>query len=279
MKTVTSISGGMTSAYLGANYHADNLVFSLVRTTDKNCLFPDKKIRQYIADRMNAEFVGTLEDDTIIYTILDLEQYLGKKIDIVTGITFDETIANVGRGYLPNVMKRFCTSEMKIRPIFRWWKKTFDSPVNMNIGFRATEKRRADNMVEKLNADGLSEFKDTTSKHPDGRNKWETIAWRKPLFPLIEDFIYKTDVQRFWEDKPVRFADYNNCVGCFHRSASFLKQMSELHPSKFDWFVDAEINHKGRFKKEVSYQKIKDINFTMTMDFESEGCNSGFCGF
>ena len=69
MKTVTSISGGMTSAYLGANYHADNLVFSLVRTTDKSCLFPDKKIRQYIADRMNSEFVGTLEDDTIIYTI------------------------------------------------------------------------------------------------------------------------------------------------------------------------------------------------------------------
>ncbi len=279
MKTVTSISGGMTSAYLGANYHADNLVFSLVRTTDKSCLFPDKKIRQYIADRMNAEFVGTLEDDTSIYTILDLEQYLGKKIDIVTGLTFDETIKHHG-DFLPNKFRRYCTTDMKIRPIFRWWRKTFDSPINMNLGFRANEKKRADNVIKNhTNADGLSEFKDTNSKHPDGRNKWETIAWRKPLFPLIEDFIYKTDVQRFWKDKPVRFADYNNCVGCFHRSSSMLKEMSQLNPDKFDWFISQEVKAKGLFKKEVSYQKIKELNFTMTMDFESEGCNSGFCGF
>ena len=46
MKTVNSISGGKTSAYIAANYPADYNVFSLVRTKDKSCLFPDKKIRQ-----------------------------------------------------------------------------------------------------------------------------------------------------------------------------------------------------------------------------------------
>ena len=45
MKKVNSISGGQTSAYISANYPADFDVFALVRTNDKTCLFPDKKIR------------------------------------------------------------------------------------------------------------------------------------------------------------------------------------------------------------------------------------------
>ena len=44
-------------------------------------LFPDKKIRQIVEDRIQAPFIATAEQDTIIYTILDLEQYIGKKID------------------------------------------------------------------------------------------------------------------------------------------------------------------------------------------------------
>ena len=41
MITVNSLSGGKTSSYIAANYKADYNVFSLVRTLDKNCLFPD----------------------------------------------------------------------------------------------------------------------------------------------------------------------------------------------------------------------------------------------
>ncbi len=48
MITVNSVSGGKTSAYIAANYPADYDVFSLVRTNDKSCLFPDAKIRQIV---------------------------------------------------------------------------------------------------------------------------------------------------------------------------------------------------------------------------------------
>lgn len=96
METVTSISGGQTSAYLAANYPADYLVFSLVRTNDKRVIFKDRQLAQIVSDKINAEFIGTLEDDTIIYTILDLEQYLGRSIDWVTGVTYDELIINAG---------------------------------------------------------------------------------------------------------------------------------------------------------------------------------------
>jgi len=71
MKTVNSISGGKTSAYIAANYKADYNVFSLVRTDDKNCNYTDAKVRQLVSDKLGTEFIGTLEDDVIINTILD----------------------------------------------------------------------------------------------------------------------------------------------------------------------------------------------------------------
>ena len=70
MKTVNSLSGGKTSSYIAANYPADYNVFALVRTEDKSCLFPDSKIRQEVSDRLGTDFIGTLEDDIIIYTML-----------------------------------------------------------------------------------------------------------------------------------------------------------------------------------------------------------------
>jgi hypothetical protein len=90
MKTINSLSGGKTSSYIAANYPADYNIFSLVRTNDRNCLFPDSKIRQIVSDKIGKEFIGTLEEDTIIYTMLDLEQFIGQKIDWVSGKTFDE---------------------------------------------------------------------------------------------------------------------------------------------------------------------------------------------
>ena len=251
MKTITSISGGKTSAYLSAKYFSSDLVFSLVRTSDKKVQFKDKQLRKIVSEKIQADFIGTLEDDTIIYTILDLEQYLGKKINWVSGKTFEDLIKYKG-GYLPNIATRFCTTELKMRPIFHWWAENYNfEPCLMNIGFRATEKKRADKMNEKLNKNNLSEFKATFEKNSRGQNKWGVYEWRRPNFPLIKDNIYKTDVNRFWQNKPVRFADYNNCVGCFHRSAAFLKEMSEADKDTFDWFVRAEENNKGFFKKNI----------------------------
>ena len=106
MKTVNSLSGGKTSSYIAANYPADYDVFSLVRTSDKNCMYPDKKLRQIVSDKIGTEFIGTLEDDVIIHTMLDLEQYIGEKINWGSGRTFEESIKKKS-DYLPNVMTRY----------------------------------------------------------------------------------------------------------------------------------------------------------------------------
>ena len=124
MVTINSLSGGKTSSYIAVHYPANYNVFALVRTDDKKCIYPDAKVRQIVSDKIGCEFVGTLEDDVIINTMLDLEQFIGQKINWVTGKTFDEIIKRKnGTTFLPSYMRRFCTTEMKLTPIFYWWMK------------------------------------------------------------------------------------------------------------------------------------------------------------
>tara|TARA_R100001224_G_scaffold22975_3_gene11973 strand:+ start:936 stop:1790 length:855 start_codon:yes stop_codon:yes gene_type:complete len=283
MKTVNSLSGGQTSSYIAANYPADYNVFALVTTSDKNCLFPDEKVRQLVSDKIGKEFIGTLEEDTIIYTMLDLEQFIGSKIDWVSGKTFDEIIIRKDKKYLPNATKRFCTQLMKLEPIFNWWLSKFDNPVEMRIGYRANEMRRAKNMNEKTDKNGFLTTKHIIGKTKTGtRNKWKETAWQKPVFPLINDSIFKDKVVEFWKDKPVRFAYMNNCIGCFHRNEILLKYMSVKHPKKYQWFIDAEKDcgyGNLTFKNGVTYEKIKNsLTQTKLFDDDFNDCDSGYCG-
>jgi hypothetical protein len=281
MKTVNSLSGGKTSSYIAANYPADYNVFALVRTEDKNCMFPDKKLRQEVSDRIGNEFIGTLEDDIIIYTMLDLEQYIGKKIDWVSGKTFDKVINRNGKKYLPNVTQRFCTTEMKLQPIFDWWQKELNEVVEVRIGFRANEQSRAKTMLSKTNENGYSTFKTIVGKRKT-QNKWADIEWQKPVFPLIDDKIYKDTIELFWQDKPIRFAYMNNCIGCFHRNEILLKHMSDKHPEKYQWFINAEQetgNNVRTFKNGINYEQIKNsFKQTELFDTDFNECDTGYCG-
>ena len=284
MVTVNSISGGKTSAYIMANYPADYNLFALVTTTDKKCIYPDEKIRQIVSDKIGKEFIGTLEDDTIIHTMMDLEQYTGRKVTWVAGKPFDEVVKRGLRTYVPNATQRFCTTDMKLKPLFDWWGKNINEIVDMRIGFRANEMNRAKTMLEKLNSNGNLEFKTIIGKTKTGNsNKWANIEWQKPSFPLIEDAIFKDEIENFWEDKPVRFAYMNNCVGCFHRNHMLLKHMSEKHPNKFEWFASQERNTgystPRTFKIGTTYDKIKNFKTQSTLfDDDFNECDSGYCG-
>jgi len=276
MKTVNSLSGGKTSSYIAIKYPADYNIFSLVRTNDKNCLFPDAKIRQIVSDKIGVEFIGTLEFDEIIYTMLDLEQFIGKEITWLSETTFEDVIKNAG-GYLPNIMKRFCTSKMKVEPIAQWCYENTNLPVEMRIGFRANEMSRAKTMIERQ-IDGIENFKFKVGEK-NGRNKWKELPYRKVKFPLIEDGIFKDTIEEFWKDKPVRFAYMNNCVGCFHRSEMLLKHISNKAENKFNWFVQMENKNNCTFKSGITYDRIlKHKTQIELFDDDFNDCDSGYCG-
>jgi hypothetical protein len=281
MKTVNSLSGGKTSSFIAANYPADFNVFALVRTDDKKCLFEDSKIRQIVSDKIGREFVGTLEEDTIIYTMLDLEQYLGKEIIWLSEKTFDEVISNYkmanGKNYLPNQVTRFCTVDMKIKPIAQWCYENTELPVQMRIGFRANEVSRANRMIERQ-IDGIENFKFKVG-NKNGRNKWKELPYRITEFPLIKDAIFKDTIENFWKDKPVRFAYQNNCVGCFHRNELMLKHMSNKAEKQFNWFIEMERKNGCTFKSGITYEKIKNYKTQLELfDEDFTDCDSGYCG-
>ena len=263
---------------------ADYNLFAFVRIEDQNCKFPDKKIRQEVEDRIQAPFIGTAEQDEIIYTILDLEQYIGQKIEWVSGKTFDQILVRPGgKKYLPNKVMRFCTIEMKLEPIKQWWWENIKEPVETRIGFRANEMRRAKSMLDRCHEDGFLYEKFVTGKF--GRGKiWTDFKYQKPVFPLIEDGVFKDKVESFWKDKPVRFAFMNNCVGCFHRSEILLKRMSQLEPDKMEWFArqEREVGYdtnNGGFKDGLKYDDIISWNTQFDLfDDDFNDCDSGYCG-
>lgn len=279
---MTSISGGQSSAYVAANYPSDYNIFALVRSEDKSIKFKDRKVAQLVEDRIQKPFIATLEDDLIIYTILDLEQHLGRKIQWVSGITFEDVLRTKGK-WLPNKLHRYCTSYLKIEPMFYWWAEHIGEPILMQIGYRANEIRRVKSMNERLNENGLLEFKATFEKHTEGRhkglNKWEMIEWQKPLFPMMDDHIYRDNVVEYWKGKGVRFAWKNNCVHCFHQNPLLLKKRHEMDPKKIEWAAKWEGNGKHTWRSDVTYNQIINTELQLELSLDDfNDCDSGFCG-
>ena len=277
MVTVNSVSGGKTSAYIAKEYPADYNIFCLVRTSDMDCQYPDKKLRQIVSDKIGKEFIGTIEEDTIIKTLLDLEQFIGTEITWLSGETFDDVIDNEGR-ILPSRYRRFCTTELKLKPIIHWWQANIKEIVEMRIGFRAGEERRASKVLAKC-IDGIESNKMVVGKRKT-RNKWADIAWRKPTFPLITDRVNKMDIENYWRQYPeVRHQRMNNCAGCFHRNPILLRKQFDWHPNKMEWFIKQEQKGKGTFKEGMTYQQIKEHKLQAELGFDDfNDCDSGYCG-
>jgi hypothetical protein len=280
MTTVNSVSGGKTSSYLAKHYPADINIFSLVRIEDTANLWmkgKDEKTRQLISDKLGVEFIGTAEMDDIIYTILDLEQFIGSEIKWVSGETFEEIIKNAGN-YLPNKMARFCTVKMKLEPIFNYLKENTEMPVEMRIGFRPNEISRAETVLKRADENGIEYFETIIGKRKT-QNKWGLVPYRKATFPLIQNNITKDVIYNYWNDKPVRFAYRNNCVGCVNRQPLMISHMASKDLDKVKWFEKQEIKTGNQFLSDVSFTKILKFGTQNTFfDDDFNECDSGDCG-
>jgi hypothetical protein len=270
LKTVNSISGGKTSAYMCVNYPADYELFALVLIEDKNCKPKDDALIKFVSNKIGKDFIATAESDLTLKVIVDLEQKIGKEIIWVTGNTFEvvNRKATGGKG-LPNMQWRFCTTEMKMRPIWDWWFKNLNEKVKMGIGFRYDEMERADRLT--------TYFKGIVVKSKTGnRNKWEKLEWREGYFPLIENKITHYHVKQWAKTSGIIFPNDSNCVGCFHKSIQQLRKNFEDEPNKMQWFSDQEKHAK--WKKEMKYEQIKQVGLQNDFIFGTgSGCQGGYC--
>lgn len=252
IKTVNSLSGGRTSSYMAYHYPADYNVFALVRIEDPACTPKDKKLVQMVSDKIGMEFIATAEDDLTLKLMFDLEQMLGTEIIWVTAETFDELIRK--RKALPNRQWRFCTTQLKMKPIYRWWRKNVNDIVEMRIGFRYDEMERS------------LKFK------PEWRGK----AWRTGSFPLIENKITHYNVKTWADSTDLLFPLDSNCVGCFWKQPQQLRKNWDDNRDKMNWFSGLEV--KRRWKSETTYESIKKLLIQADFDFGTgAGCQAGNC--
>ena len=163
----------------------------------------------------------------------------------------------------------------------------------MRIGFRAGEDRRVERAKEAHDECGYRTEKFVVGQSKNGRNKWQSFSYATNSFPLWEAGIRKDTIVEYWRDKPVRFAERNNCIGCFHRNALLLKLMSDKFPEKFDWFVRREQEGCTRVSKggkvmswntlrsdQLLYSTIREHKTQLSLD-DLDGfieCDSGYCG-
>lgn len=266
MIKIHSLSGGKTSSYMAVHYPADYNIFALVTIEDKKCTPKDVGIVKYVSDKIGQGFIATAEDDATLYGLRDLEQLLGNEIIWVVGNSFDNIISKRG-GYLPNAITRFCTTEMKMRPIFDWWYKNIGEKVKMGIGYRWDEMERAERFTTK--------FKGIVGKRKT-QNKWEEVEWREGWFPLIDYKIIHPTVIKWANQSGITFPADSNCVGCFHKPIQQLRKNFEDNPLKMQWFRDKE--GKRSWKDGYKYNEIEKMPLQIDFDFGGgAGCNAGFC--
>lgn len=258
-KTVTSVSSGRTSSYMALHYPTDYNIFSLVRIEDRDCAPKDKKLIQYVEDKIKMPFIATAESDFSLYVMVQLEQDLGKEITWVTGDTFEQVIFNSWHnGALPNRRMRFCTTQLKIEPIFWWcYMNLFedeDDYILMNIGYRADEPRRGFNNEFKFNF--------SCNNFGEKRNNWKEIEWRSCNAPLRTYGIDQFTVRKFFNERPQYvFPEESNCVHCFNKTEAILHKQFENEPKKMNWAKNLEKLTGNRFNISKTLYEIEQMDF------------------
>lgn len=266
--TCISFSGGRTSAYM------------LWRVLQENGgKLPDDAIVCFAntgkEDEATLRFVQKCSDEwdvpiTWLEYIPDAPGYRIVSFETASrrGEPFEQVIRK--KNYLPNAVTRFCTIELKIRPMAKHlvdlgMAETKSEGENMSmIGIRADEPRRAAKISD------------------------------KSRIPLFFAGVTKEDVGEFWRSQhfDLELPNINgvtmhgNCDLCFMKGASQILSLIAEKPDRAVWWAKMESTelasrtNGARFRSDrPSYQQM--LTFTeqqrLMFDEDNEGV-SCFCG-
>lgn len=175
----------------------------------------------YLRDKVpNMEYffcdTGAELPETYEY-LTRLETILGKSIARLNAERGFDHWFEVFRGALPSPQMRWCTKNMKIRPIEEW---IGNEPTFSYVAIRSDESNRKGYISTKPNI--------------------------KSRFPFIEDDIDHDGVMRILEDAGIGLPDYyewrtrSGCYFCFYQRKAEWIGLSERHPDLFERAVAIE---------------------------------------
>ena len=282
MKTVNSLSGGETSSYIAVHYPADYEIFALCCIEDHNAgRRIDKKIRQMVNEKLEKsvtfgdyrEFWATSEDPKILKAMFDLEQMIGREIIWVRGPGWETMLR--WKKAIPNMAKRFCTTWLKMLPIFQYLFHYTNFPVQMRIGYRHDEMERANSFDEYFKLPYSCEYQ---KKSDRWIRRWYDYHWRVGEFPLIGDMVTHYMIKEFWKDKNIDFPKDSNCLNCFWKSEQQLRRNFDTDEAIMLWSMIQEEMIGHTFKDKLSLRQIREL--PIQLDFfegTGAGCQAGFC--
>jgi len=253
--TCISFSGGRTSAYM------------LWRVLQSNNGLPDDAKVCFAntgkEDEATLRFVRDVEKHwnvPIVWLEFTKKQPKFKVVSYETASRNGEPFAEIieSKQFLPNAVMRFCTGELKILTIERYYKSIGITDFETMVGIRADEPKRIVKMRE------------------------------TKLLPLVDDKVTQSDVQSFWKannfDLQINFYDgvtaLGNCDLCFMKPMKQIASMIADKPERAVWWANQEKFISGKFSKDrpnyaSMLQYSKDQIDMFNKDEEAISC---FCG-
>lgn len=280
MLTVNSLSGGKTSSYIAVHYPADIEIFALCCIDCHNAgRGIDKKMLQMANDKLQKycsyypEFVATSEDPKVLKVMFDLEQRIGREIIWVRGIGWENMIKM--KQAIPNMAKRFCTTILKMQPIFEFLYKYHELPVQMRIGYRYDELERAEYFKDSFKFAYKCEWQEKSCRWI---NRWKEIQWRVGDFPLIDNKITHYHIHNYWQGKGIDFPVDSNCLNCFWKAKEQLRKNFDTSEPIMYWAAIMEDLQGNTFKDKLTLRQIRKLPIQLDFMYGTgSGCQAGFC--
>ena len=164
---------------------------------------------------------------------------------------------------LPNVARRLCTAELKVKTINRYMNRQLGVKDYVNVlGLRADEQRRVANIERSTELNIIYPMV-----------KWGLTKEQVLLYWAMSDFDLALD----------KYGGYGNCDLCFMKRRGTLIQLIKEQPELANWWIEQEEamrqkrvargqpdNTNNEFIRELPYKTLKIIA-TSQRGFEGEG--------
>lgn len=173
-----------------------------------------------LANDVHVLFADTLRERAETY---DFVRRCAKRWDVTIHWVkraggFEQLITD--RRGVPNPLMRFCTQELKIRPMRDWMRAAGYEHWTNVVGIRADEPRRVAKM-----------------KGQETRERWDIAL------PLADAGVTLADVTDFWQTQPFDLElqpHEGNCDLCFLKSYDKIKNIARDRPDLAEWWAQQE---------------------------------------
>jgi hypothetical protein len=122
---------------------------------------------------------------------------------------------------------------------------------------------KIDTLRRYLKSIGISEYTSYNGIRYDEPRRWAKIKASDldVELPLVKWKTTKVDVLKWWSEQDFDLLvnePYGNCDCCFLKGKGKLAIIAKEKPELFEWWIEKENKAQAKFKKDITYEQIKD---------------------